>query len=302
LVVLACVLALVLPVMFMGALVAIAGSEVSPSELAMREVPQDLLGLYRAAASSCPGLPWTVLAAIHKVETDFGRGPARSPKGASGPMQFMPATFDRYAVDGDRDGRVAINDLEDAMFTAAGYLCANGAGDPTRLPQAVWNYNHSWGYVDQVLDLATSYGSLESSSLPPADTAQVLNNERIVLSPRARGDLQNGVVDPRLVSLLAWISERHTIDVTVFKTGHSKYTRSGSVSNHYLGRGADIFSVDGRPVDAFNRAALSVVLELASVRGVLRPDEFGHPFGPIGFPGGFTDADHDDHVHIGYDS
>jgi hypothetical protein len=95
---------------------------------------------------------------------------------------------------------------------------------------------------------------------------------------------------------------RHRIGVSVFVTGHSRYTRSGSVSNHYFGRGVDIFSVDGLPVGSTNRGAERLVLELAELQGPLRPHELGHPFGAIGFPGGFTDADHADHIHIGFDS
>jgi DNA-binding CsgD family transcriptional regulator len=80
-----------------------------------------------------------------------------------------------------------------------------------------------------------------------------------------------------------------------------KRTRSGGISNHYYGRGADIFIVDGAPVTASNAAALEALLEMAKIEHGLRPDELGHPFGAIGFPGGFTDADHDDHIHVGFD-
>ncbi len=107
------------------------------------------------------------------------------------------------------------------------------------------------------------------------------------LTPNARADLETGAVNHRLVSLLAWIYQWHTITITVFKTGHSKYTRSGSVSNHYYGRGADVFIVDGIPLRSSNPAARQVVLEIAELEGALRPDELGHPFGAIGFPGSF---------------
>jgi hypothetical protein len=103
------------------------------------------------------------------------------------------------------------------------------------------------------------------------------------------------------VSLLSWIAERHTISITVFKTGHSKYTRSGNVSLHYTGKAADIFFVDGEPVSAASSAARELVDQLAGLSGSSRPTELGHPFGAIGFPGGFTDADHRDHIHVAFD-
>ena len=53
----------------------------------------EFMRLYRAAATTCPGLSWTVLAAIGQVETGHGRDVATSYAGAMGPMEFMPATF-----------------------------------------------------------------------------------------------------------------------------------------------------------------------------------------------------------------
>jgi hypothetical protein len=287
--------------LLMGALLVISGDQLSPSQRALHEIPGELIGIYQSAADTCEGLDWTILAAIHKVETGFGVGRATSSAGAQGPMQFMPPTFAAYGVDGDGDGRAEINNVTDAIYSAANLLCANGAGNPARLASAIWNYNHSDEYIAEVLSLAASYGVLPA---PPgvayAATSDLLRNPRVVLTPQARADLEAGVVDQRLVSLLAWVAQRHTIAITVFKTGHSKYTRSGNVSLHYGGSAADVFFVDGRPVSVNNAGARRLVLELASVQGALRPAELGHPFGAIGFPGGFTDADHRDHIHVGF--
>lgn len=295
-------LVLLLPILFMGALIAIAGEDVAPSEKALDEIPADLLSIYQSAAATCDGLDWTVLAAIHKVETNFGRGEVTSSKGAQGPTQFMPATWETYGTDGDGDGLADINNVRDAIFSAASLLCESGAGDPARLAAAIWNYNHSDTYVAEVLDLATSYGvTTLGAGLANASPSDLLNNPRVTLTSNARADLEAGVVDSRIVALLDAISRRYTIGVSVFKTGHSMRTRSGSISNHYYGRAADIFFVDGGPVRVSNAAAERLVLELAGIDGPLRPDELGHPFGAIGFPGGFTDADHSDHVHIAFD-
>lgn len=117
----------------------------------------DLLALYQGAASTCPGLDWSILAAIHYVERRHGSGPATSSAGAQGPMQFMPATFDEYGVDADGDGRARINDLEDAIYSAANLLCSNGAGDPHRLEDAIYTYNRSRAYVAKVLARARRY-------------------------------------------------------------------------------------------------------------------------------------------------
>jgi len=118
-------------------------------------VPADLRRIYVAAARTCKGLPWNVLAAIGQVESGHGRNMATSYAGAQGPMQFMPATFAAYGVDGNRDGITDVYDPADAIFSAAGYLCANGAGrGPEALPRAIWHYNHADWYVALVLKIA----------------------------------------------------------------------------------------------------------------------------------------------------
>nr|WP_308287159.1 lytic transglycosylase domain-containing protein [Actinomadura parmotrematis] len=118
------------------------------------------LDLYKNAATTCPGLSWTVLAAIGQVESDHNRNPGRSSAGALGPMQFMPATWKSYGVDGDRDGKADIMNPYDAIPGAAKYLCANGAGRGGRsLYNAIWHYNHADWYVQKVLNLAQAYAA-----------------------------------------------------------------------------------------------------------------------------------------------
>jgi Transglycosylase SLT domain len=123
----------------------------------------EYLALYKSAATTCPGLPWTVLAAIGQVESGHGRNDGPSSAGAMGPMQFEPSTFERYAVDGNGDGVANIDDPADAIYSAANYLCANGAGrGPTALSNAIFHYNHAGWYVEMVLKLSGMYSSAYS--------------------------------------------------------------------------------------------------------------------------------------------
>jgi len=130
-----------------------------PATAAVHDIPPDMLLLYESGAQRCPGLPWPVLAAIGKVETDHGRGSLVSPAGAEGPMQFMPATWAEYAVDADGDGDPSIWEAADAVPAAADLLCANGAGNPATLASAIYQYNHADWYVQLVLNWAARYGA-----------------------------------------------------------------------------------------------------------------------------------------------
>jgi membrane-bound lytic murein transglycosylase B len=80
-------------------------------------------------------------------------------------MQFMPATFAAYAVDGDGDGHLDPWDYQDSIFTAAAYLCASGArgGGTAAIRKSLFAYNHANWYVDLVLTaqraIIARYGS-----------------------------------------------------------------------------------------------------------------------------------------------
>jgi cell wall-associated NlpC family hydrolase len=133
-----------------------------PTEAAdARSIPDRYLELYKKAGKDY-GLPWNVLAGIGKVETNHGtsRLPGVSSgenyAGAGGPMQFLKATFDAFAVDGDKDGDKDRYDPVDAVPSAARYLKHNGA--PDRMKTALYMYNHSWDYVDLVLSWSKRYG------------------------------------------------------------------------------------------------------------------------------------------------
>ncbi|MEV0961235.1 bifunctional lytic transglycosylase/C40 family peptidase [Streptomyces sp. NPDC049910] len=140
------------------------GSSVSaaPSKHALTDIPPHMLALYQRGALECPGLSWTVLAAIGKVETDHARHPTMvSSAGAVGPMQFLPSTFNAYAHPVPPGGKNPPTpwDPVDAVHAAARLLCANGAQGGRNLRRAIWHYNHSDAYVDEVLKIASEYGA-----------------------------------------------------------------------------------------------------------------------------------------------
>jgi membrane-bound lytic murein transglycosylase B len=158
-----------------------------------------------AADRTC-NLPWQLLAAIGRVESDHGRsngnhltdkgfatpgifGPALNGKNgttlikdtdagqydddarydrAVGPMQFIPSTWAIVGVDADNDGRRDPQDIYDAALGSAVYLCS-GPGDlATEAGQraAVLRYNHSQRYADLVLAIERAYESGNFTSVP----------------------------------------------------------------------------------------------------------------------------------------
>ncbi|HWG15078.1 MAG TPA: lytic transglycosylase domain-containing protein [Streptosporangiaceae bacterium] len=126
--------------------------------------PGSYLELYKASAARyCPGLSWTVLAAIGEVESGNGTNVGPSSAGALGPMQFLPSTWQLWGIDGFGDtGSPNIMNPYDAVPSAADYLCAEGAAKGGQsLYNAIFSYNHADWYVNEVLAIAREYAQTE---------------------------------------------------------------------------------------------------------------------------------------------
>jgi membrane-bound lytic murein transglycosylase B len=185
-------------------------------------IPEVALQAYQRAAAilainepACH-LPWQLIAAIGRVESDHGRfggamllsdgygtRPIRGipldgrpgvalirdtdggeldgdPKfdRAVGPMQFIPSTWAAYGVDANGDGKKDPNNIFDAALTTADYLCAAG-GDmtsPTQEAAAVRRYNNADEYVRVVLALAESYEHGDAAAVPTGASGGTVDN------------------------------------------------------------------------------------------------------------------------------
>ena len=174
------------------------------SDLADHDVPEAALTAYKNAAHSMsvtdPGcqIPWTLLAAIGRVESNHGRfagsvlstdgvarpsiigialngaGPvaaiADSENGsldgdttwdrAVGPMQFIPTTWAWAGRDGDGDGVKNPHDIDDAALAAADYLCGGSSlATGQGMKAAIFRYNPSDDYVSLVRAFEKGYST-----------------------------------------------------------------------------------------------------------------------------------------------
>ncbi len=144
------------------------------------QIPLNYIPIYMEAGKKY-NVPWTLLAAHHRVETRFSTMKTLvSPLGAEGHMQFMPCTFvgwkhpsckglgqgdisqtDKmnpviikkyggYGIDANGDGKADPFDIEDAVYSAAYFLSTEGVAKG-QIKKAVFQYNHSDQYVQDVL-------------------------------------------------------------------------------------------------------------------------------------------------------
>jgi membrane-bound lytic murein transglycosylase B len=179
-------------------------------------IPAVALAAYQRAATvidaadrSCH-MPWQLVAAIGRVESDHGRsngnvltnrgierpgifGPVLDGKHgtarirdtdlgrldddakfdrAVGPMQFIPSTWAIVGVDADNDGQRNPQDIYDASLGSAVYLCSGPDDLSTDAGQraSVFRYNHSQRYVDLVLAIEHAYLAGDFSSVPNGTT------------------------------------------------------------------------------------------------------------------------------------
>ncbi|PKW14235.1 membrane-bound lytic murein transglycosylase B [Saccharopolyspora spinosa] len=106
---------------------------------------------------------------------------------AVGPMQFIPSTWQKFAVDGNDDGVASPHNIHDASLAAARYLCSGGdLRSPQNLAAAVFRYNHSDSYVRTVLIWAAAYakGVTPTPSELAPEVGDVLEGERLPDGPQ----------------------------------------------------------------------------------------------------------------------
>ncbi|WP_372408124.1 lytic murein transglycosylase [Streptomyces luteireticuli] len=149
-------------------------------------------------------VPWELIAAIGKVESEHGAmGGGLRPDGSTekpiigprltgekfalvrdtdggrwdgdtqydhavGPMQFIPSTWAAYSADGRNAGQNDPNNIFDAAAGTARYLCAGGLdlSKQADLEKAVLRYNASRDYLNSVVAWMRAYQNGEGGAIP----------------------------------------------------------------------------------------------------------------------------------------
>ena len=166
----------------------------------------------------------------------------------------------------------------------------------------------------------------KDAGLGGAEVRKLLENPNFGATPQAAGDLEEGIVDQRLIATLRVLTKENRICVETFKEGHyflpgvpdgplipEGYGKAGGLPNtHYYGRAADVWWVNGKPVEgnATDPEVLEVGRILASIPPKRRPDQiigparwakalgYGREVGWVIAPDQLEL--HEDHIHIGY--
>jgi hypothetical protein len=145
-----------------GRIEQLRGGQLPVSSASSGSRPTTYIQLFKdSAARYCPGLSWTVLAAIGQIESGDGANVGPSSAGALGPMQFLPSTWAHWGIDAfGFTGAPNVMNPYDAVPSAARLLCADGAAAGGKsLSQAIFDYNHADWYVSEVLGLAREYAA-----------------------------------------------------------------------------------------------------------------------------------------------
>jgi cell wall-associated NlpC family hydrolase len=166
----------------------------SPAPGWKNEVPVDYLEAFENAAARYElgkrGV-WA-LAAVARLESNFGKGMNKKQLHREGPLGLDQTEWSTYAVDGDEDGRIRHGDPADSAATLARLIWARGS-----LQAGIFTHNQAEWYVQEVMqqaeqiegDCKVSYvdwrvAPLATGFETPGDTA-VLTSDGLASAPRS---------------------------------------------------------------------------------------------------------------------
>jgi hypothetical protein len=131
---------------------------------------------------------------------------------------------------------------------------------------------------------------------------RVLADPNLEIYACGREDIQTGQIDRRVLALLEYLVARgYRLTITSLKCGHSILTTTGNVSEHSSGNAVDIAQINGIPVlgnQGPGTLSEALVKDVMALQGTMAPHQI---ISLMDFGANtFAMADHDDHVHVGY--
>jgi Transglycosylase SLT domain len=278
-----------------------------PAENWREAVPDEYLTAFESAAARYElgrkGV-WA-LAAVARLESNFGRGMDKRQLQKFGPLGLDGSEWKTYAVDGDEDGKIRRSDPDDSAATLARLIWSRGS-----LRAGIFTHNQAHWYVQAVLAQAEQVkGGCELRTVDwavalPESAAAPINWDNLTLSNDLElRDLMTGAIDPRIVGLIGAITQEHQLTISSLRSDHSEYTASGYVSNHFFGRAMDIAAVDGVSCTetAIDAPCANLARTLAYLPEPVHPTELIYCFDVDGPGMAFALPDHCDHIHAGFD-
>lgn len=252
---------------------ALMGSAGSDTTGAVGGIPSRVLQSYRAVDGWCPGLRWQLVAAVGAIESghassggatvdqesgavsppifgvalDGSPGVRALPIGsrlgwfglpgpwqrAVGPLQFLPGTFSAWAVDADGDGVASPHDIDDAVATAANYLCGGRSGSISDERSALRRYNNDEGYVAKVLGVADSLAATPAPIMCPVAGPTSFTDTWLAPRPGGRQHLGVDMFAAEGTPLVAPVSGQ--IELRDNALGGLTFSLWGDDGNYYYG-------------------------------------------------------------------
>jgi hypothetical protein len=134
---------------------------------------------------------------------------------------------------------------------------------------------------------------------------RVLHDSRIQIYPCGASDVRSGQIDRRVLATMLYLAANGLKPtITALKCGHSLMTTSGNVSEHSTGTAMDIGAINGiiiRPATQGPGSITDVTIQaLLKLQGTMKPHQIISLMTFQGADNTLALADHDDHIHVGW--
>jgi murein DD-endopeptidase MepM/ murein hydrolase activator NlpD len=131
---------------------------------------------------------------------------------------------------------------------------------------------------------------------------RVLSDPRVQIYSGGQNDIRTGQIDRRVLATLEYLADSGLYPtVSCLKSGHSEFTTSGNVSEHWSGNAVDISAINNIPIlgnQDPGGIADQTVKRLMMLQGTMEPHQIisliDHGANTLAM------ADHANHVHVGF--